>query len=434
MPDQRVKILWYLTAPDGPYPWEAAGRWETGFDHMRQLAATIDRLGFYGALLGTSSDDGLTTAAALAAETRTMRFLTAVYPGLVTPAKLAQIARTIDRFSGERLLFNVVNGNDAGVAGYGLHLDHDTRYDFSAEYWDAFQHVYQGELSAYRGKFTDIAARRNDDGPLSAWRHTFPGGKRAELWGAGTSPAGVAHAVNLFDVYLSFADTPQRLGEKFRRVGAEAAKLGRTLRYGTRLQVIVRETDEEAWDAAAKLLTRTSADTARGLTARQFPPGQDVDSYEPAPDADPRIARRLAALRAGRLPAVRDLEIHPNVWAGPSMFGFDVVHPGAGIYLVGSAENVAARIREYRAHGTEAFILSGFPLIAEAQRVADLLFPLLDLDHGFDVPVLREKSRGAEWDAGGKGAAGAASAADRTAATAGDGPPADAGFTLPAVV
>ncbi|MEU1183278.1 LLM class flavin-dependent oxidoreductase [Streptomyces sp. NPDC005820] len=390
MPDQRVKILWYLTAPDGPYPWEERGRWDTPFDHLRQLAVAIDRLGYYGALLGTSSDDGLTTAAALAAETRTLRFLTAVYPGLVSPAKLAQIARTIDRFSDGRLLFNVVNGNDAALAGYGVHLEHDSRYEFSAEYWSAFQHVYSGELDAYRGQFTDIAARRNDEGPLSAWRHARPGQSRAQLWGAGTSPAGVAHAISLFDVYLSFADTPERLGGKFRRVGAEAARLGRSLSYGTRLQVIVRDTDDEAWEAADRLLRRTDVDTARTLAARQFGPGESLDTYRPEPDADPKVIRRVEALRAGRLPDVSDLEIHPNVWAGPSMFGFDVIRPGAGIYLVGSAENVAARIREYRAHGTEAFILSGFPLIGEAQRFAESVFPLLDLDHGFDVPVLRE--------------------------------------------
>ena len=40
-----------------------------------------------------------------------------------------------------------------------------------------------------------------------------------------------------------------------------------------------------------------------------------------------------------------------------------------------------------------AFILSGFPLIDEAHRVADLLFPLLDLDHGFEVPRLGAVSK-----------------------------------------
>lgn len=74
------------------------------------------------------------------------------------------------------------------------------------------------------------------------------------------------------------------------------------------------------------------------------------------------------------------------------MHGFNVLGPLAGTTLVGSAVNVAARIREFEAEGASAFILSGWPLIEEAHRVADLLFPLLELDHGFEVPILN-KSR-----------------------------------------
>src|SRR5690606_21730227 len=95
---------------------------------------------------------------------------------------------------------------------------------------------------------------------------------------------------------------------------------------------------------------------------------------------------------SGRLPAAKDFEIYPNIWTGPALHGFNILGPLAGTTLVGSAENVAARIREFEAQGTSAFILSGWPLIEEAHRVADLLFPLLDLDHGFEVPILN-KSR-----------------------------------------
>jgi alkanesulfonate monooxygenase len=206
------------------------------------------------------------------------------------------------------------------------------------------------------------------------------------LWGAGTSGPGVAHSVQLLDVYLSFANTPPKLGEKFRKVAAEAAKIGRELTFGTRLQIIVRETEEEAWAHAEKLLQRTSLQTARAAIERQLPPGETLDSFR---SDDPQIQRNVDAVRAGRLPKARDLQIYPNVWLGPSLFGFNILGPAAGTYLVGSAEQVAERIREYEAQGTSAFILSGFPLIDEAHRVADLLFPLLDLDHGFDVPRLR---------------------------------------------
>ncbi|WP_337056909.1 LLM class flavin-dependent oxidoreductase [Pseudomonas sp. USHLN015] len=386
-----VKILWYLTTPDGPYPWEAEGRWKTDFQHLKQIAVTADRLGYYGSLLGSSPNESLAVSAALIDATERLRFLVAQHPGELSPAVLAKWALTFDQFSNGRLLFNVVNGNDASLATYGIHYGHDERYDFSLEYWRAFQSIYAGETGGYDGRYVKLAPRQAAAAshPLGGW-HPPKQKPGIPLWGAGTSGPGVAHSVQLLDVYLSFANTPPKLGEKFARVAAEAAKIGRELTFGTRLQVIVRETEEEAWAHAEKLLQRTSIETARNAIQRQLPPGETLESFV---SDDPQIQRNLEAIRAGRLPKARDLEIYPNVWVGPSLFGFNILGPAAGTYLVGSAEQVAERIREYERHGTSAFILSGFPLIDEAQRVADLLFPLLDLDHGFEVPQLGVTTR-----------------------------------------
>lgn len=386
-----VKILWYLTTPDGPYPWEAEGRWKTDFQHLKQIAVTADRLGYYGSLLGSSPNESLAVSAALIDATERLRFLVAQHPGELSPAVLAKWALTFDQFSNGRLLFNVVNGNDASLATYGIHYGHDERYDFSLEYWRAFQSIYAGETGGYDGRYVKLAPRQAAAAshPLGGW-HPPKQKPGIPLWGAGTSGPGVAHSVQLLDVYLSFANTPPKLGEKFARVAAEAAKIGRELTFGTRLQVIVRETEEEAWAHAEKLLQRTSIETARNAIQRQLPAGETLESFV---SDDPQIQRNLEAIRAGRLPKARDLEIYPNLWVGPSLFGFNILGPAAGTYLVGSAEQVAERIREYERHGTSAFILSGFPLIDEAQRVADLLFPLLDLNHGFEVPQLGVTAR-----------------------------------------
>lgn len=385
-----MKILWYLTAPDGPYPWEPEGRWHTDFAHLQQLAQTIDRLGYYGALLGTGlQDDVLTVSSAMIGVTQRMRFLAAIHPGLLSPVKLAQVALTMDRFSGGRTLFNVVNGNDQILPAFGPAHEHDERYAYSLEYWDAFQRFYKGERDGYDGKYIKLAAAPYNRGP--GWRGTHAQSlaptqeNGVPLWGAGTSAAGVAHSAQLLDVYLSFANTPEKLGRKFAGVAAEAARHGRTLEYGTRLQIIVRETEEEAWAHAEYLLQRTSIEYA--LQSIDNPLRVGARDREAAL-ADPQIRRNVDAIRAGRMPRARDFEIYPNIWVGPSLFGFDILGPMAGTTLVGSAENIAARLREFAAHGTSAFILSGFPLIGEAHRFADLVFPLLDLDHGFEVPRL----------------------------------------------
>src|SRR5690606_27134716 len=159
-----------------------------------------------------------------------------------------------------------------------------------------------------------LSARPEGGAPMSRWAGPVQSGG-VPLWGAGTSPAGIDHSVRLLDVYLSFADTPPRLGDKFRRVGAEAARIGRTLDYGTRLQVIVRGTEEEAWAHAEWLLGKSSVDHARRSIEARLLPGETIDSFQ-SPDL--QIQRNVEAVRAGRLPSARDLEIHPNVWVGPA--------------------------------------------------------------------------------------------------------------------
>ena len=379
-----VKILWYLTAPDGPYPWLEEGRWDTDYEHLKQVATTADQLGFYGSLMGTSGYETLTVAASLIPFTKQLKFLVAQHPGEVQPAVLAKYAQTFDAFSQGRLLFNVVNGNDAGLAALGIHYEHDERYDFSKEYWTAFQQNYLGDRSGFQGKYVKISPRAEGPSPMSKW-HGPTQKQGIPLWGAGTSDKGMQHSVELLDVYLSFANTPPKLGEKFARVAAKAAEIERTLEYGTRLQIIVRETEEEAWAYAQSLLDKVDVAYAINAVKRQLPAGADFETYQ---SPDPQVQRNLEALRQGRLPKAKDFEIYPNLWTGPAWFGFDILGPSSGTTLVGSAENVAARIQEYEEYGTSAFILSGFPLISEAYRVAHLLFPLLELDHGFDLPKL----------------------------------------------
>jgi alkanesulfonate monooxygenase len=318
-----IKILWYLTLPDGPVPWEPEGRWEGGFEHLQQLAGAIDKLGYYGALLATGfgGNEVLTVASSVIGVTRRMKFLAAIHPGLLSPAKLAQIALTIDNFSGGRLLFNAVNGNDATLPAFGVHYQHDERYDFSLEYWQAFQASYLGQEHGYDGKYIKLAPRPAMAGGSRKGVAGGGGLKQVQsggvpLWGAGTSPAGVAHSIRLLDVYLSFANAPPLLGDKFRRVGAEAAKIGRSLKFGTRLQVIVRETEEEAWAYAQWLIDRTSVEYAVQSIKRQLPKGETLESYR---SSDPQVQKNVEVIRSGRLPKAKDFEVYPNVWVGPAL-------------------------------------------------------------------------------------------------------------------
>lgn len=179
------------------------------------------------------------------------------------------------------------------------------------------------------------------------------------IYFGGSSPAGHTLAAAQADTYLTWGEPPAAVAEKIADIRSRAAVHGRTLRYGIRLHLIVRETEGEAWDAARGLIRHLSDDTI--ATAQR----------KLATESDSEGQRRMSALHGGSREL---LEVAPSLWAGVGL-----VRGGAGTALVGDLATVAERIREYQALGIDTVIASGYPHLEEAYRVAELLFPLLDV-------------------------------------------------------
>ena len=347
-----MKLLWFIpTFGDGRYLASARGARDTNFSYVRQIAQAVDELGYYGALLptGRTCDDPWIVAAALIPLTRRMRFLVAIRPGLMSPTISARMVATFDRYSDGRLLLNVVTGGDpVELAGDGLHLKHEERYALTDEFLSIFRRVLAGEAVDHAGKYLDV-----HDAKLyrSGVQKPYP-----EIWFGGSSGAGHQVAAEHVDVYLSWGEPPADVASKLAEVQALAAARGRTLRFGLRVHVIVRETEAEAW-AAADDLIRYVTDESIAAAQKSFARFDSVGQ------------RRMAELHGGRR---ESLEISPNLWAGVGL-----VRGGAGTALVGDPETVAVRLQEYASLGIDTFILSGYPHLEEAYRVAELLFPLL---------------------------------------------------------
>ncbi|MBV9488590.1 MAG: FMNH2-dependent alkanesulfonate monooxygenase [Verrucomicrobia bacterium] len=347
-----MKLLWFIpTFGDGRYLASAQGARDAGLGYVRQIAQAVDELGYYGALLptGRTCDDPWIVAAALIPLTWRMRFLVAIRPGLMSPTLTARMVATFDRYSAGRLLLNVVTGGDpVELAGDGLLLKHEERYALTDEFLSIFRPILAGEAVDHTGKYLEVHDARLY---RSGVQRPYP-----ELWFGGSSAAAHHVAAEHVDVYLSWGEPPADVAAKLAEVRTLATARGRTLRFGLRVHVIVRETEKEAW-AAAEELIRYVTDETIAAAQRGFARFDSVGQ------------RRMARLHGGR----RDsLEISPNLWAGVGL-----VRGGAGTALVGDPATVAARLREYAALGIDTFILSGYPHLEEAYRVAELLFPLL---------------------------------------------------------
>lgn len=347
-----LDIFWFLpTSGDTRYLGKSDfGRPATN-EYMRQIAVTAESLGYDGLLIPTGSSclDPWVTAASLIPVTQRIKLLVALRTSVSGPTASARQAATLDQALKGRLLLNVVPGGDATeLAAEGVHLAHDERYEVADEYLTVWRQLLQGETVDFDGKHFQIEGAKNYFPPVS---QPYP-----PLYFGGSSPAAHELAAKHVDAYLTWGEPPAAVAEKIADVRARAAKHGRTVRFGVRLQVIVRETNAEAWAEAERLISKLTDEDIQAAQAN-FAKMDSVGQ------------KRITELHGGDR---NKLEISPNLWAGVGL-----VRGGAGTALVGDPETVAARLKEYVDLGVDSFVLSGYPHLEEAIRFAELVFPLL---------------------------------------------------------
>lgn len=351
-----LNIFWFLpTHGDSRYLGTTKGARQVDYDYLRQIAGAADTLGYDGVLIptGRSCEDPWVVASSLIGATKNLKFLVAIRPGLSTPGLSVRMAATFDRLSKGRLLINVVTGGDQGeLEADGLFADHAERYEISAEFLRIWRASLAGEGGDagfdYEGKHLKVKGAKT---LYPALQKPYP-----PLYFGGSSEPAHELAAEQVDVYLTWGEPPAAVAQKIADIRQRAARYGRKIRFGIRLHVIVRETNEAAWKAADELIAHVDDDViarAQKAFAKMDSEGQ----------------RRMAALHGGR----RDkLEVSPNLWAGVGL-----VRGGAGTALVGDPETVVARIQEYADLGIDTFIFSGYPHLEESYRFAELVFPLL---------------------------------------------------------
>ncbi|WP_086754624.1 LLM class flavin-dependent oxidoreductase, partial [Streptomyces scabiei] len=291
--------------------------------------------------------------------TERLKFLVAFRPGSVSPTLAAQMASTFQRHTGGRLLLNVVTGGESHEQrAYGDFLDKADRYRRTGEFLRVVRELWEGKTVDLDGEHLRV-----EDARLARLPDPVP-----EVYFGGSSPIAGQIAARHVDVYLTWGEPPAKVAEKIDWIKGLAAKEGRTLRFGIRLHVITRDTAEQAWAEANRLLDGFDPETVRSVQAglaRSESEGQ----------------RRMLALHGGNHDS---LEIHPNLWAG-----IGLVRGGAGTALVGSHDEVAERIKEYHALGIDEFVLSGYPHLEEAYWFGEGVLPRLAAQGLWQHPFAR---------------------------------------------
>ncbi|MFX4268002.1 FMNH2-dependent alkanesulfonate monooxygenase [Aliarcobacter butzleri] len=355
-----LNIFWFIpTFGDNRYLGSKEQSRVSDFDYVKQVAVAADTLGYDGVLIptGRSCEDPFVVASSLIGVTQKLKFLVALRPGLLQPALAARIASTLDRFSNGRVAFNLVAGGDKDeLEGDGLFQDSDERYETASEFVDLWKEIleasYEKKLVNFDGKYYKTKNAKLLYPPVQR--------PHPPLFFGGSSQKAHELAAQKVDLYITWGETPKAVKAKIEDVKEKALKYGRTLKFGIRLHVIVRDTEEEAWSAAEKLISKLDD---KKINASQTAL-QKLDSEG---------QRLMTALTNGGKARTREeLEISPNLWAG-----IGLVRGGCATALVGSAEIVAQRIQEYVDLGIDTFVFSGYPHLEESFRFAELVFPIL---------------------------------------------------------
>lgn len=235
--------------------------------------------------------------------------------------------------------------------GYGEPwLDHDERYRRSEEFIRVLRELWTAEYANFKGDFYSLNDAQHKPKPI----------RPPKIFQGGNSHAAKAMAGRVSDVYFMNGNTLENIQKQIDEVRALREEAGQgPIEFGVNGFVIVRETEEEAWAAAEKLIEHVDDETiakAQEVFKRMDSEGQ----------------RLMTSLHEGD--RNRLLEVSPNLWAGVGL-----VRTGAGTALVGDPDTVAARIKEYQVLGIDKFILSGYPYLEEAYTTAELLFPKLPI-------------------------------------------------------
>ncbi len=345
------EVSWFSALCDDDYEFLGVSDplLKSSWEHCRDIVLQADALGFDNILLPSGYALGIDTtafAAAIATLVKQIHLLLAVRIGETWPPQLARQIATIDRILGGRLTVNIISSDMPGET-----MPSAPRYRRTVEAMHILKTLLGGHALDLNGEFWKLQLEPPRIGTVS--------GKAPLLYFGGMSPDAREAAAIGSDVFLMWPDKQDAVQALIADMRQRAARHGRTLRFGYRAHVIVRDTEAEARTAADRLLSKLDAAQGAAIRAKSL----DTTSVG------------VAAQAALRESAADDGYAEANLWTGVGR-----ARSGCGAAIVGDPDQVLSKLRGYQAMGIEAFILSGYPHAAEADLFARHVLP--HLHHG----------------------------------------------------
>ena len=346
---EGAEISWFAPLCDGDddFLGHRNPAFKSNWENTSDIVTTADSLGFRNILCPSSyqvGQDTLTFASAMAPLTHQINLLTAIRCGEVYPPMLARALATLDHILKGRLTINIISSDLPGTE-----LSSSQRYARSREVITLLKQAWTQEEIDFQGEFYQI---KLSAAPVKPYQQN--GGPL--LYFGGYSPDGVALCAEHCDVYLMWPETEDKLQSLMNTMTNQAAGFGRTVLFGLRVHVIVRETEEEAKAYAQYLISELHLNQGDEIRNR-------------AQDAKSLGVSRQSELRDS---ADEDYFVEPNLWTG-----IGLARSGCGAAIVGNPDQVYDKIQRYIKMGIRSFIFSGYPHKQEADYFAKLVLPRL---------------------------------------------------------
>jgi len=350
-PDLKTaEVSWFaaLCSDDYRHLGVPEGDLRSSWAHCSEIVKQSEANGFRNILCPSSyqvGQDTLSFVAGCAPMTAKINMLAAVRCGEIQPIMLARTLATLDHMLEGRLTVNIISSDFPGQKEPSPYRYQRSRevVEILKQAWTRDEINHQGEIYQFEGLTTDpVRPYQQNGGPL--------------LYFGGYSPDAVNLCAEHCDVYLMWPETQDELAGRMKTVAAKAEEFGRTLDYGLRVHMIVRETEAEAREYARELVSRL--DDEQGAAIRE----RALD------------ATSLGVSKQARNRELADMDgfIEPHLWTGVGR-----ARSGCGAALVGSADQILSRIKDYQDMGIRAFIFSGYPHLEECDWVGKLILPEL---------------------------------------------------------
>jgi alkanesulfonate monooxygenase len=350
---EQLRFGWFIpTYGDSSTIGDPANHTPPSLDLFVRVARAAEAAGFEYALVPVATEcyEAWVSCAMISAQTERIKMLVAARPGLMQPTLTAKMISTFDQLSGGRLCINLIaGGGPAEMEADGVFYGHDERYAAMDESVSLMKRVWTEEGPVtFEGDFFRVRNAFVRPRPLQRPHPPFYLG--------GISPAAKEVGGKHASVYLLWGDRAERIRPEIDDIRSIAARHGRgeEIRFGMRLQVLVRESEDEAWTAAERLI----APAAEKLRQRRAT-GMGSESQ-----ADARMRAIAAETEAD------NYRLDKHLWAG-----ITTVRHGAGVMVVGNGEQVAETLQQYVDIGCTEFCLSGYPHDEEAERFGRLVMP-----------------------------------------------------------